>query len=549
MSQRPQLLMHFNRFYTLPNDPLTDGVSVRRFQLGDEQVWAEILQNSGDLGEWNEERARRALTGKARVDASSIHFLMIDGKPVATACMQINEDQPQQAELGYVAVVPEYRGHGLGRTISMVVLDYINKQGFRACFLRTDDHRLAAIKTYLRLGFEPDMSHDSYPARWESLWRTLGYMPRRPWRLGIVGRRGRSTITACQALPDMEVTAYCDIDPQTLQQVADEHHIPHRFSSFEALLDSDVDAVVIATPMPLHVPQSVAALKAGKHVLSEVPAAVSLEECWELLEAVASSDQVYMMAENYCYLRPNVLVKELVRKGFLGEVYFGQGEYIHELKDLNEQTPWRRKWQTGRSGNTYPTHSLGPLMQWMNDRVVSVCCLGSGHHYIDPRGDRYENEDTTLTLCKLESGGLVQLRLDMLSERPHKMDFYTLQGTKGCYEAARGMQDEPKIWLADHSENREEWQPLSHFDDYLPAPWRNPPRAALEAGHGGGDYWEVSDFADALSGRKPPAIDVVTALEWTAAGLCSEISIGRGGAPVDLPDFRAAWKAKQLKGR
>ncbi len=545
VNDSPQLRMYFSRFYDLPDLKLPPGVTLKKFEPGDEGRWAAVLQAAGDLGAWSPERAKRALSGPARVDSDGIHFLVVDGKAVATACVQVNDARPDLPELGYVSVMPEYRGHGFGRLISLAVLKHIEERGHRSCFLRTDDHRLAAIKTYMRLGFDPDLSHSSYPKRWEALWTTLGYRAPRPFRLGIVGRRGTSSILAAQALPDLEVVALCDIDEATLHSAAEKHGIAQRYTRYEEMLDADIDAVLVATPMPLHVPQSIAALRAGKHVLSEVTAAVTFEESWELLEAVHASGKTYMMAENYCYIRSNVLVRELVRKGLFGQVYFGEGEYIHELKALNEQTPWRRVWQTGRNGNTYPTHSLGPLMQWMNDRVVSVSCMGSGHHYEDARGARYENEDTTLTLCKLESGGLVKLRLDMLSNRPHNMAYYSLQGTKGCYEAPRSPGDQHKIWLEGSGSDPNRWQLLSDYEEFLPELWKNPPPEAQKAGHGGGDFWVIHDFVAALSGRKPPAIDVVTALEWTAAGLASEISISRGGSPVDLPDFRAAWRAKR----
>ena len=143
-------------------------------------------------------------------------------------------------------------------------------------------------------------------------------------------------------------------------------------------------------------------------------------------------------------------------------------------------------------------------MQWMNDRVTSVNCLGSGHHYKDPRGIHYENEDTTLTLCKLASGGLVQLRLDMLSNRPHNMAYYSLQGTKGCYEAPRGPSDQHKIWLAERSREPSAWQPLSDYESFLPEPWKNPPPEAKKAGHGGGDFWVIDDFVAASRAANRP---------------------------------------------
>lgn len=178
----------------------------------------------------------------------------------------------------------------------------------------------------------------------------------------------------------------------------------------EMLEKSDLDAVILGTPMHLHVPQALAALEKGKHVLSEVPAGVSLAECRELVAVCARSRGVYMMAENYNYARHCVMVRETVRRGEFGTPYYAEGEYLHELKALNEITRWRRKWQTGINGITYGTHSLGPILQWMpGDRVFSVACAGSGHHWRDPRGAEYENEDTCVMLCRMRSGGLVKI--------------------------------------------------------------------------------------------------------------------------------------------
>jgi predicted dehydrogenase len=359
-------------------------------------------------------------------------------------------------------------------------------------------------------------------------------------KVGIVGApRGGGYVRAVQTIRETALVAICDRDPDTLAQAAARHGVAQTYTDYEAMLDADLDVVFVTTPMPLHVPQSVAALRSGKHVLSEVPAATDLQQCWELVQAVRESGRTYMMAENYCYMKPNVLVRELARRGLFGEVYFGEGEYIHELKDLNERTPWRRKWQTGRNGCTYPTHSLGPVLQWFDDRVATVACFGSGHHYRDPRGDLYENEDTTTMVCKLTRGGLVNIRVDMLSNRPHNMTYYSLQGTQGCYEAPRGFGDAPKIWLADLGGDRNQWRALSDLEaEYLPEIWRNPPQEAVEAGHGGGDYFQVRAFVDSILNGAPPPIDVFGALDMTVPGLVSEESINNGGIPLPVPDFR-----------
>jgi predicted dehydrogenase len=303
--------------------------------------------------------------------------------------------------------------------------------------------------------------------------------------------------------------------------------------------EGGIHVLVVGTPMPLHAPQAIAALDRGIHVLSEVPAAVSIEECRDLAAAAKRSSATYMMAENYCYIRTNVLVGQLARAGLFGELYFGEGEYLHELKALNEITKWRRRWQTGINGCTYPTHSLGPLLQWFGRRVVSVCCFGTGHHYRDPRGDAYENEDSTHTACRLEGGGLANLRLDMLSNRPHQMAYYSLQGTQGCYEAPRGAGDSHKVWLQERHSDPNEWHPLSEFEEeFLPEEWLHPSEAALRSGHWSGDYMVAADFLRALRSGGPPPIGLHSALDMTLPGLVSQQSIAQGSVWLDVPDSR-----------
>jgi predicted dehydrogenase len=303
---------------------------------------------------------------------------------------------------------------------------------------------------------------------------------------------------------------------------------------------SDLDVVVIGTPMHFHAPQAIAALERGIHVLSEVTAGVSVEECQALVAAAKRSRATYMMAENYTYTRPNVLVKALARQGLFGELYYAEGEYLHELKELNEITRWRRRWQTGIDGITYGTHSLGPILQWMqNDRVARVCCEGCGHHYVDPRGDLYENQDSCVMLAKTVCGALVKIRVDMLSERPHAMTNYCLQGTKGCYESARSHGERHRIWLADLCADKNTWLDLDDLEEeYMPEVWRNPPEEAMRAGHGGGDYLQVVDFVRSIIDGTHCPIGIHEAMDMTLPGLVSQASIAAGGAWIDVPDSR-----------
>ena len=361
--------------------------------------------------------------------------------------------------------------------------------------------------------------------------------------IGIVGAAGRgaSFREAFDAQPVTRIHAVCDIRQEALAAAAERLGATEAYTDYEEMLErSDVDAVVIGTPMQFHAPQAIAALERDIHVLSEVTAAVSVDECKGLVAAVERSQAAYMMAENYTYIKSNVLVKELARCGLFGEVYYAEGEYLHELKELNEITKWRRRWQTGIDGITYGTHSLGPILQWMpGDRVVRVCCEGSGHHYVDPRGDVYENQDSCVMLAKTARGALIKIRVDMLSERPHAMTNYSLQGTKGCFESARSAGERHRVWLTDLCEDKNAWMDLRDLEDeYLPEMWRDPPEAALRAGHGGGDYFEVLDFVRSIVGGTPCPIGIHEAMDMTLPGLISQASISEGGRWMEVPDSR-----------
>ncbi len=361
--------------------------------------------------------------------------------------------------------------------------------------------------------------------------------------LGIVGAcgRGSSFKAACDAMPNVSVHAVCDTNEAGLAEARERLGAREQYTSYEAMIEkSDLDAVIIGTPMHFHVPQALAALQRNLHVLSEVTAGISIEECRALVAACKASKGVYMMAENYTYMQQNVIVRELVRRGLFGTPYYAEGEYIHELKGLNEATVWRRKWQTGINGVTYGTHSLGPILQWMpGERVVSVCGAGSGHHYRDARGAQYENEDSCIMLCKMTSGGLVKIRVDMLSDRPHACTNYQLQGTDGAYESGRAHGEKDRVWLRARSSNCDNWTDLADLkEEFLPDFWKEGMERAEAAGHGGGDYFEILDFVDAILGRRPCPIGIHEAMDMTLPGLVSQQSILRSGAWLDVPDSR-----------
>lgn len=372
-------------------------------------------------------------------------------------------------------------------------------------------------------------------------------------KIGIAGLRGLSTLMGFRAIEGVTVTALCDLDQDLLNSQMKAHNIPNGYRVFEDMLMSDIDAVVIATPMQCHVPQAILALEAGKHVLSEVTAGVTMEELFWLIECVEKSGKTYMMAENYCYMPDNQLILSMVNKGLLGDVYYGEGEYLHNLQSIltyqyglhqSGKTSWRRYWQMGVRGAYYPTHSIGPVMQWFKgERIAQIACFGSGSR-IDPS---LHQEDTTITMCQMESGKLARIRLDALSPRPHQMAYYTVQGTKGVVECSRFAGQPAKVWIADQGESVDnaQWKNLSDYAGLLPERYRQASDAQRQSGHGGGDFFIVEDFVNAARGMGENPINVYTACEWTAVGILSRLSIMNNSRMIDMPHFRKGMPLRE----
>lgn len=358
----------------------------------------------------------------------------------------------------------------------------------------------------------------------------------KPLKVGIAGAaRGAGFVTGVEAMPDAAVL-HAVYDPSEAARAAfvHAHGVEHAMDSFGQLLDL-CDLVVVSSPQHHHAPQAIAALDAGVHVLSEVPAVVSVEQAAELVAATRRSGASYAMAENYCYTRTNLVVRAMAREGMFGDLYYGEGEYLHEMKAYHT-TPggsptWRHHWQVGRDGFTYPTHSLGPLLQWFDDRVVSVSCVGSGRH-TDPE---HEIQDSIVMLARTRNGALLRTRLDLLSNRPHLMDYYSLQGTAGAFEAPRTPGAGHVVHLRGVSP-ADSWEPLDNYTErFLPNRFAGNHGAA---GHWGADRWPIQELVGSIQGGERPPVDVYQALDMTLPGVVSEQSIAQGGAWLAVPNPR-----------
>lgn len=397
-------------------------------------------------------------------------------------------------------------------------------------------------------------------------------------RLAVVGgRRGKNFKHALEALKGrIELAAVCDLNPEVLQLWGREHPGVKTYANYDELLDdSNIDAVLLATPMFVHAKQTVQALRAGKHVLSEVIASHTIEDSWELIEAVEESGLVYMMAENYCYMRPNMMIKHMVEHDLFGELTYAECGYVHDVRHLMHHEDgaltWRGKLTQQYRASVYPTHSIGPVAQWLKigqaggDEFAALTAFGSKgravaayfkeHFGVDHPGAsdaHWQTPDSTTTVIRTKNGVLIVLRVDIQSPRPHNTTHYELQGTKGAYLSPRHAGEDPLIWLdgissgrspLDDQGNAAEWESLwKHADQWEHPAWKQLDETVRKAGHGGGDYFVLADFADSILEGKPPAIDVYDAVTWSSIFPLSMESLAQGSKTVEFIPFQVKRK-------
>jgi predicted dehydrogenase len=362
----------------------------------------------------------------------------------------------------------------------------------------------------------------------------------RMMRLGVIGcRRGKSYTRVCGVVGGATVTAVYDVDRGAAEETAAEIGA-RAFNDLEAFLESGIGAVAIASPLPYHAGQAVAALQRGIHVLSEVTACHTLGDAGALVRAARASPAIYMLAENYRYLDEVELVKRLVEAGRLGEVYYGEGEYLHDCRDLYRGADGTLTWRGRGELGVYCTHSLGPLLYIFNDRVVSVTSQAVDTIRFDP-----EINQPVMYVMQMRTakGRVLRVRVDHASPRPHQMAYYLVQGKTGAYEAWRGNGDRSKVWLEEEHEPSRcsggaRWHNLEDYGErYIPDRLAAGEEARA-GGHGTSEYWMLKEFLAAARGEIAVPIDVYTALDYTLPGIVAVESHQRGGEALSVPDSR-----------
>jgi hypothetical protein len=387
-------------------------------------------------------------------------------------------------------------------------------------------------------------------------------------RIGMIGTGGRGTSLLRNLLgADARILAICDVaeeHAQNAQQLVEKAGQPapvlytksdHDFENLVAR--DDLDLVIIATPWKWHVDMAVAAMKHGKHVAVEVPAATTIEDCWRLVNTSEATRRHCMMLENCCYGYNETLVLRLTHAGLLGDLLYGEGAYLHDLREElfsnKGEGLWRRTVHTQRDGNLYPTHGLGPVANYMGiqrgdrfDYIVSMSTPQRGLDLYrqqhlpkdDPRwSERYLTGDMNVLLIKTSKGRTVTVKHDVTNPRPYDR-INQIAGTKGIFE------DYPARIYIDGQAGGENWVNLDGFKQYQHPLWRDEGNAAQKlGGHGGMDFIMLYRLLQCFRQGIAPDMDVYDAAIWSAPGPLSRLSVAHGSEPVKFPDFtRGHWQ-------
>ena len=391
-------------------------------------------------------------------------------------------------------------------------------------------------------------------------------------RMGFVGvgLQGGSHVRNFLRIEGVEIKAICDINEPRAREVAqwvvnDGRPEPDLYTrgetDFERLSErEDIDLVFNATPWEWHVPGCVAAMEAGKHAAVEVPAAYTLDGCWQLVETAEKTRRHCAMMENCNYGRREMMILNMVRQGLLGELLHAEGAYIHDLRaikfeDRNEGL-WRLDHSVTRNGNLYPTHGLGPVAQCLDinrgdqfDYLVSMSSpargleLYAGEHLEpgDPRaGRKYALGDMNTSLIMTHRGRTILVQHDTTSPRPYsRIDL--VQGTRGT---VTGYPD--RIHIEGRTEGHG-WENLASYREEFDHPlWKKLESESAGAGHGGMDFLEDYRLIESLRTGAPMDMDVYDAAAISAVCELSETSVAEGSRPVAFPDFtRGAWEKRQ----
>ena len=407
-------------------------------------------------------------------------------------------------------------------------------------------------------------------------------------KIGVIGTglRGQWVLWLAAKYPEIDIPAICDIDDDMIEsalkilkdaQKPEPKVYKKGDEDFRNMVtNEELDGVYIATPWEWHAEMALAAMKAGKHVGTEVPAALTVDDCWDLVNTSEKTGKFCMIMENVCYRRDVMAVLNMVRQGLFGELLHCQGGYQHDLRHVKfydgkqpygggvefgkkgySESKWRTNHSVNRNGDLYPTHGLGPVSTMLDinrgNRMVHLTSTATQsrglHNYIVKLGGKehpnakvqFKLGDIVTTVIKCANGQTIMLSHDTNSPRPYSLNF-RVQGTKGIW-----MRDNDSIYIEGRSTEEHLWESEEEYmQEYDHPLWKRFENEASGAGHGGMDFFILRAFVEAIKQDVPPPIDVYDAVSMSVICPLSEESIANNSTSVEIPDFtRGKWKTNQ----
>lgn len=396
-------------------------------------------------------------------------------------------------------------------------------------------------------------------------------------RIGVIGTGGRGTglIRIASKIPGVTFPALCDINQQNLARAQDVVMTaggakPEGYTGEEdyrrLVARDDLDAVIIAAPWHWHTPMAVASMKAGKYTAVEVPAALTIDECWQLVNTQEQTGTPCMMLENWSFRRDNLAVLTMIRAGLLGEINHCHCAHSHDCTywyfDKEGNPRWSGDYLIKRNADQYPTHSLGPVLSWMDwncgdypayltstaTRSISVPnYFGKKFGKDSPQARRVLKQgDIVTSVVKTIKGNTLVINNDMQSPRPYD-NRWEISGTEGVYNEQRNA-----VYIAGVTPKQDTWEPFEPYQHKYDHAWYKqleldaPQAVRSQEGHGAPDFLELLLFTNAVRTKGHTPIDIYDSVLMCAPIPLSEQSIANGSAPTPFPDFtRGKWKTRK----
>lgn len=367
----------------------------------------------------------------------------------------------------------------------------------------------------------------------------------------VVGLRfGAEFVPIYLAHPRVDRVAICDTDPAVLAEMGARYGIDRRFTDFRQVLDDErCDAIHLVTPIPMHAAQAIAALHMGKHCACTVPMATSIADLRAIVDAQRQAQKNYMMMETAVYTREFLFVKALMERGEIGTIQFLRGAHYQDMEN------WPPYWR-GLPPMHYATHAISPLLALMNTRATGVHCFGSGRlreELQQQYGNPYPIESAIFQLAGTPVAAEVTRSLFQTAHG--YTESFNIYGEKMTFEWQQLENEEPVLFVMEPLQagrgrpvtasriaipDRQDLLPaaIARFTRRGVYDASNPHLSFLQGGgHGGSHPHLVHEFVTSIVEDRPPAIDAVTAANWTAAGICAHESAMRGGELVPVPPF------------